>query len=124
MAKEPTVLSGSSMLDQEPIDPYMEKRVVRKCDLHVLPVLSVLYMVAFLDRINIGNARIQGLEEDLSMDGQQYNIALQVFFIPYILFEVPSNIFIRKMAPSAWLCGIMLGWGATRLFASRQGSDD
>ncbi|KAL8929786.1 MAG: hypothetical protein Q9208_000930 [Pyrenodesmia sp. 3 TL-2023] len=111
MVKEATVESGSLMNGHEPIDPYMEKRVVGKCDLHVLPVLSVLYMVAFLDRINIGNARIQGLEEDLNMNGQQYNIALQVFFIPYILFEVPSNIFIRKLAPSTWLCGIMLGWG-------------
>lgn len=56
-------------------------------------------------------ARIQGLEADLAMEGQQYNVALQVFFILYILFEVPSNIFIRKMAPSTWLSGIILGWG-------------
>lgn len=67
------------------------------------------------------------------MNGQQYNIALQVFFVPYILFEVPSNIFIRRLAPSTWLCGIMLGWGASQLLrlesqvsrlASRQRSDD
>lgn len=48
------------------------------------------------------------------MKGQQYNIALQVFFIPYILCEVPSNILIRKLAPSTWLCGIMLGWGVSQ----------
>lgn len=58
MAKEPTVKSGSLMHGQEPVDPYMEKRVVRKCDFHVLPVLSVLYMVAFLDRVNIGNVSV------------------------------------------------------------------
>ena len=56
-------------------------------------------------------ARIQGLESDLNMNGQQYNVALQVFFILYIMFEVPSNIFIRKISPSTWLSGIMFGWG-------------
>ncbi|KAI4161154.1 MAG: hypothetical protein L6R39_000114 [Caloplaca ligustica] len=113
MTEESTVKSGSSVQALEPIDPQMEKIVLRKCDLHVLPILSVLFMVAFLDRINIGNARIQGLEADLGMKGQQYNIALQVFFIPYILFEVPSNILIRKVAPSTWLSGIMIGWGVS-----------
>ncbi|KAL9007183.1 MAG: hypothetical protein Q9188_000117 [Gyalolechia gomerana] len=108
---ESKVKSASSAVAVDAIDRELEKRVVRKCDLHVLPVLSVVFMVAFLDRINIGNARIQGLEADLDMEGQQYNVALQVFFILYILFEVPSNIFIRKMAPSTWLSGIILGWG-------------
>lgn len=59
----------------------------------------------------VGNARIQGLEADLGMHGNQYNIALLVFFIPYILFEVPSNIFIKKLKPSNWLSFIMFVWG-------------
>ncbi|MCJ1418312.1 hypothetical protein MMC32_004659 [Xylographa parallela] len=94
-----------------PMDPEAEKRVVRKCDLHVMPMISLLYMLAFVDRINIGNARIQGLEKSLNMQGNNYNIALFVFFIPYILFEVPSNIILRKVAPSTWLSFIMLCWG-------------
>lgn len=94
-----------------PIDPAAERRLLRKCDRHVLPVISVLYLLAFIDRINIGNAKIQGLEKDLDMTGNDYNIALFVFFIPYILFEVPSNILIRKIAPSTWLSFIMLCWG-------------
>lgn len=95
----------------EPIDRAAEKRLVRKCDLYVIPVLSLLYSLAFIDRINIGNARLQGLEKDLKMKGQDYNVALFVFFIPYILFEVPSNILIRKIAPSKWLSTIMILWG-------------
>ena len=94
-----------------PIDPEEEKKVLWKCDLHVMPMISLLYMLAFVDRINIGNARIQGLEKDLSMEGNNYNIALFVFFIPYILFEVPSNIILRKVAPSTWLSFIMFCWG-------------
>lgn len=89
-----------------------EKRVLRKCDLHVLPMLYILYMLSYLDRINIGNARIQGLEKDLGMVGNDYNIALQVFFVPYILLEVPSNILLRRIAPPTWLSFIMFFWGA------------
>lgn len=94
-----------------PIDKATEKKLLRKCDLHVVPIISMLYVLSFLDRINIGNARIQGLETDLDMSGQDYNIALMVFFIPYILFEVPSNILIRKIRPSTWLSLLMMAWG-------------
>lgn len=92
-------------------DAAEEQKVVRKCDLHVVPILMLLYLLAFLDRINIGNARLQGLEDDLEMEGPQYNYALFIFFIPYILCEVPCNLIIKKMAPSTWICGIMAAWG-------------
>jgi hypothetical protein len=93
------------------IDPVAEKKLKTKCDLHVLPILSVMYMLSFIDRINIGNARIQGLTKDLGLKGSDYNIALFVFFIPYIVCEVPSNIILRKVAPSTWISGIMFSWG-------------
>lgn len=93
------------------VDQAAERKLVRKCDLHVLPMISLLYLLAFIDRINIGNAKIQGLEKDLNMTGNDFNIALFIFFIPYILFEVPSNILIKKIAPSTWLAFIMLCWG-------------
>ncbi|KAJ5091614.1 hypothetical protein NUU61_006484, partial [Penicillium alfredii] len=74
----------------------------RKLDLHVVPILTFLILLALLDRINIGNARIQGLERDLGMKGHEFNIALFVFFIPHILFKVPCNI-VLKVSPSWWL---------------------
>jgi len=90
-----------------------ERKLLWKCDLHVVPILFLLFLLAFLDRTNIGNARIQGLEKDLNMDprGNKYNIALLVFFVPYILFEVPSNLIIKRVAPSTWLSAIMVLWG-------------
>jgi MFS family permease len=94
-----------------PHDDSLDAKVLRKCDLHVVPILTVLFLFAFLDRINIGNARLLGLEEELDMQGHQYNIALFVFFIPYILFEVPSNMLLKKIRPSMWLSGIMAAWG-------------
>ena len=92
-------------------DIKAERCILRKCDIHVLPMLYIFYALSYLDRINIGNARIEGLEKDLGIAGNDYNIALQVFFVPYILFEVPSNILLRKIAPSTLLSSIMFIWG-------------
>lgn len=71
--------------------------------------------------INIGNARIQGLEADLNMSGNDYNIVVFTFFVTYILFEVPCNILLKKTKPSAFLsliigaCGIItIGQGVTK----------
>src|SRR5436190_17592806 len=94
-----------------PIDSTAEKDLVLKCDKHIIPILCVLFLLSFLDRINIGNARLQGLEQDLHMAGQDFSIALLIFFIPYIVFEVPSNIIMKKAAPSTWLSAVMFGWG-------------
>ncbi|KAH6975707.1 major facilitator superfamily domain-containing protein [Ilyonectria destructans] len=93
------------------LDGKMEKKLVRKCDKHVLPCITLLFFLSFLDRTNIGNAKIQGLVEDLHMSDRDYNLALFVFFVPYILFEVPSNIIIRKVKPSTWLASIVTLWG-------------
>ncbi|KAK2760789.1 hypothetical protein FQN54_002027 [Arachnomyces sp. PD_36] len=101
---------GSSK-SEDSIDPVAEKKLIRKCDLHVVPILCFLFLLSFLDRINIGNARLQGLEKDLNMTGHDFNIALFIFFIPYILCEVPSNLILKRVAPSTWLSGIMIGWG-------------
>ncbi|WEW56628.1 High-affinity nicotinic acid transporter [Emydomyces testavorans] len=65
-----------------------ERKLMVKIDMHILPVLCVLYLLAFLDRVNISNAVIFGLREDLKITtGTQYNTALTIFFIPYVLFE-------------------------------------
>ncbi|KAM0709966.1 hypothetical protein Q7P35_002328 [Cladosporium inversicolor] len=108
--EDTTVKANRNALQYE-IDPVAEKKLLRKIDLHVVPILWFLFMLAFLDRTNIGNARIQGMTEDLKMTGDDYNVALFTFFITYILFEVPSNIILKRVAPSTWLAAIMFLWG-------------
>lgn len=56
------------------IDPVAEKKLLWKIDWHLIPILWLLFLCAFIDRINIGNARIQGLEKDLHMKGNDYNM--------------------------------------------------
>jgi len=110
----PNNLESSGYFEPE-INTAAEKKLLWKIDLHVLPILWVLYMFAFLDRVNIGNAKIQGLTKDLHMSGTQYNVASMILFVPYILLEVPSNIVIKKIAPSVWLSGLMFFWGVTTM---------
>ncbi|KAM0457996.1 hypothetical protein ACHAPV_001363 [Trichoderma viride] len=88
-----------------------EKKVLRKMDMRLIPMLAALYLLSFLDRGNIGNAKIEGLQEDLNMTPGQYNWCLTVFFFTYAAFEVPSNLLLKKLRPSRWLPLIMVCWG-------------
>ncbi|PKY05456.1 MFS general substrate transporter [Aspergillus campestris IBT 28561] len=90
------------------ITPQMEEKILRKMDLRLIPMLAVLYLLAFLDRGNIGNAKIEGMLDDLHMTGQQY---MTVFFFTYSAFEIPSNLLLKKLRPSRWLPIIMVAWG-------------
>jgi sugar phosphate permease len=88
-----------------------EAKILRKMDLRLIPTLALLYLLSFLDRGNIGNAKIEGLVDDLHMTGAQYNWCLTVFFFTYAAFEVPSNLLLKKLRPSIWLPTIMVAWG-------------
>jgi hypothetical protein len=79
-----------------------ERRLTWKIDLHLVPPLCVLYLLAFLDRVNIANARLYSLEKDLGLIGNQYNICLVMFFVPYVAFEIPANLLLKKFRPSIW----------------------
>ncbi|KAK6954814.1 hypothetical protein Daesc_004783 [Daldinia eschscholtzii] len=85
-----------------------EKKILRKMDLRLIPMLAILYLLSFLDRGNIGNAKIEGLQEDLRMSPDEYNWCLTVFFFTYATFEVPSNLLLKKLRPSRWLPLIMV----------------
>jgi len=88
-----------------------EKKILRKMDLRLIPMLALLYLLSFLDRGNIGNAKIQGLDTDLHLAGSRYNWCLTIFFFSYAAFEVPSNLLLKKLRPSIWLPTIMVAWG-------------
>lgn len=67
--------------------------------------------MSFLDRTNIGNARILGLEKDIGITPGQYNLALAIFFISYSLFEPPSNVLLKKLRPRIWISSIVVVFG-------------
>ncbi|RFU28322.1 hypothetical protein B7463_g7990, partial [Scytalidium lignicola] len=87
------------------------RRILRKIDYRLIPLLSILYLIAYVDRSNIGNAKIAGMSDDLNLYGMRYNTALTVFFVPYSLFEVPSNIVLKIIRPSIWISILCFAWG-------------
>ncbi|KAM0704684.1 hypothetical protein Q7P35_007470 [Cladosporium inversicolor] len=96
-----------------------EKKLVRKLDWRILPCTWVLYLLGFLDRANIGNAKTGGLEEDFNLTSNQYSIIVLVFFLSYLIFEVPANMILTRVRPSVFLPGLGLVWGT---FAALMGA--
>ncbi|CAG8195269.1 unnamed protein product [Penicillium olsonii] len=92
--------------------PEEEKALVKKVDLTLLPTIWIMYLLSYLDRTNIGNAKISGMEVDLNLTSNQYSIALVVFFVGYVVLEVPSNLVLGRSRPSIFLPSIMILWGA------------
>lgn len=88
-----------------------EKALLRKLDFHLLPAVTILYLLSFLDRSNVANARLEGLTTDLHMTGNQYLTGLTLYFIGYVLFEVPCNIVLKLTSPRVWLPTLTLAWG-------------
>lgn len=88
-----------------------ERKLMLKCDLRIVPAICLLYLLAFLDRVNISNANVYGLATDLNLRGHEYNTALTIFFVPYIVSEIPSNYLLKKFKPHVWLtiCMVLFG---------------
>ncbi|CAH7669020.1 major facilitator superfamily domain-containing protein [Phakopsora pachyrhizi] len=96
----------------------IRKTLVRKIDLHVLPALSLLWLACFIDRTNVGNAKVGGLDESLGLKGNEYNIGLAVFYITYILSELPSNYMLKRLGGKLWLPFLVAGWATISIFST------
>ena len=106
---QPASVSDSDVV----FDSALERSLNLKIDFAVLPILFLLFLVSFVDRSNLANARIEGLEKSLQIPPKSngYNVALFSFTIPYVLFEVPANMMLKKIRPQWWLSGLMFSWG-------------
>lgn len=110
----PVTEDSNAVLDELPVEcpPHTtEAALVRKIDFRVIPILCILYLLAFLDRVNIANARSFGLVEELKLGGVEFNTCLTIFFVPYILFEIPANILLKRLKPHVWLSACMFFFG-------------
>jgi D-galactonate transporter len=97
--------------DSLPGDAVFEERTYSKVAWRLIPFLFLCYVVAYLDRVNVGFARLEMLA-DLKMSDTVYGLGAGIFFIGYFLFEVPSNILLHRVGARIWIARIMLTWGA------------
>lgn len=83
---------------------------LRKVTRRLLPFLLLLYVIAYIDRVNIGFAALQ-MNEDLGLSAAMYGFGAGIFFLGYALFEVPSNLILARIGPRLWITRIMITWG-------------
>ncbi|KAI0056572.1 MFS general substrate transporter [Artomyces pyxidatus] len=109
---------GSSLVYD--YDSPEDRKLLRKIDLRLIPIVTLLYLLSFLDRSNIGNAKIDGLTKDLHVSPPAYNTALALFFLSNLVFEVPANVSsslfeswdaLKRLNPQIWLPTLTFAWG-------------
>ncbi|PTB77313.1 MFS general substrate transporter [Trichoderma longibrachiatum ATCC 18648] len=96
-------------------DPVAERKLRLKIDLFIVPTVSLLYLFCFIDRSNIGNAKIAGLASDLHLEGNDYNAIISIFFISYIVFEIPATLACKAVGPGWFLPLTAVLFGATSI---------
>ncbi|KAK2732399.1 hypothetical protein FQN57_002922 [Myotisia sp. PD_48] len=109
--------SESAGMDDVELRKRMRK-IYLKVDFRLIPILGALYAISGIDRINLSAARVAGMHLDLRFDiGNRYSIVVLMFFITYFIFEIPSNIVLRKVGAANWLAFLAMGWGLVILGA-------
>lgn len=88
----------------------LETRVLRKITWRIVPFIMVLYLIAFIDRVNIGFASLT-MNQDLGFSATVFGIGAGIFFLGYFLFEVPSNLILNKVGARIWIARVMITWG-------------
>jgi MFS transporter, ACS family, tartrate transporter len=88
----------------------LERSTLAKVTRRLLPFLFLLYVVCFLDRVNLGFAALQ-MNQDLGFSPAVYGFGAGIFFLGYVLFEVPSNLILARVGARVWIARIMITWG-------------
>jgi MFS family permease len=90
----------------------LQKKLVRKIDLVILPSIGILYILNYIDRQNLAAAKLQGITDDLNMTTQQFATAISILFVGYLPFQIPSNLLITKIPrPGLYICTAAVIWG-------------
>ncbi|GAC1438663.1 MAG: MFS transporter [Terriglobales bacterium] len=106
------------MTTESAITPIsIEKKTIAKLRIRILPFLCLLYLVAFLDRINISFAALT-MNEELAITSQQFGLLAGIFFFGYFLFEIPSNLLLHKIGARAWIARILISWGIVAMLTA------
>lgn len=96
------------------MDTIEEKKIIRKMTWSIVPLLFAGWFVNYLDRANIGFAALQ-MNQELGMGPEMFGFAAGIFYLGYILFEVPSNLMMHRFGARKWLARIMVTWGVVAI---------
>ncbi|KAJ5084533.1 hypothetical protein NUU61_009112 [Penicillium alfredii] len=99
------------------IDPARETRLLLKLDLCICPLVMLIFLVAYLDRSNVGNAAVAGMPEDIGLVGNQLGNAVSLFYATYVFFEIPFSMLLKKLRPNRLISALIIGFSASVLSA-------
>ncbi|RYP11172.1 hypothetical protein DL765_007859 [Monosporascus sp. GIB2] len=88
-----------------------ERKVKLKIDFFILPLLASIYFLAQMGRSDLGNAKVAGLDEDLNLTPDMYSNVAAIFYVGYLLFQLPGTLLLRKIGPANQFSAAMIGWG-------------
>ncbi|MEJ1978507.1 MAG: MFS transporter [Acetobacteraceae bacterium] len=88
----------------------LETRVMRKVAWRIVPFIMILYLVSFLDRVNIGFAALT-MNKAVGLTQAMFGLGAGIFFLGYFLFEVPSNLLLHRFGARVWIARVMITWG-------------
>ena len=91
-----------------------EDAIYRKINWRIVPIILFAYILAFLDRINVGFTQLQ-MKQDLDFSDGVFGLGAGLFFITYLMFEVPSNLILERVGARMWIAWIMITWGIISL---------
>lgn len=101
-------------------EKVIEKKLRRKIDTLIMPLVITVYLMNYIDRNNYAAARLQGLEKDLGLKGDQYQLGLSILFVGYVLMQVPSNLLLNFSGRPSWYIGFFVcAWGLVSLLTSQ-----
>lgn len=101
---------GRPTASSEPGTGELARRTLVKVRRRLIPFMFLLYIVSYLDRVNVGFAALQ-MNADLGFSATVYGLGAGIFFLSYVLFEVPSNIVLERVGARLWIARIMISWG-------------
>jgi len=92
------------------VQSAIEDRIIRKLRTHIIPFVFILFVINFVDRINIGFAALT-MNKELAITSQQFGLLSGIFFWGYFIFEIPSNLLLHKLGARIWIARILVSWG-------------
>ena len=115
---ETSSVEAGGTIEEYVIDRAMEKRMLRKFDLVILPTLALMYLFNSIDKSNLGNAETDGLSDDLNFVGDEYNILLSIFYAPFVLTGPAMNLLTKKFGAKYVLPIAMLIFGSMAMLSA------
>ncbi|CAB3394410.1 MULTISPECIES: MFS transporter [Kyrpidia] len=95
----------------------IEQRTSNKVRIRILPFMFVLYIISFLDRVNLGYAALD-MNKALAITSEQFGLIAGIFFFGYFIFEIPSNVLMHRIGARIWIARILLSWGSVAMLTA------